>query len=181
MTTTMEWRAAPRHPAFEVSEYGDVRRAGTTKRIKGFLDADGYVRFSLTESTGERRTVAAHQLVAETYIGPRPGDGYEVAHENGSRPFCHYSNLRWAVPVDNQADRRVHQTSPVGARNPRAKITESDVVEIRREYRRIKQPLSGRRVAELDQRFGLARATIIRIATGASWPHVPMPSFPEAS
>lgn len=181
MAALMHWRQCPRHPTFEVSEYGDVRRLGTLKRLRGWVDADGYVRYSLTDADGVRAAVAAHQLVAWAFIGPRPSPDYEVAHENGSRLGCHFSNLRWALPASNQHDKILHGTSVVGERNSHAKITEADVQDIRRAYREIKQRGSGRSVGELDRKYGLCRAQVIRIARGTAWSHVPMPNFEEAA
>lgn len=177
MATTMEWRKLERFPQYEISECGDVRRTSTGKRMRGFIDSDGYLRFALCKDCGEKVAVGAHVLVAETFIGPAPSDAHEVAHENGSRFHNHFTNLRWDVSAGNHADRVIHGTSPAGERNPRAKLTADDVASIRREYRQIKQPGSGRKVGELDRQYGICRAQVIRIATGEAWRHVPMPNF----
>lgn len=175
----MEWRVASRFPTFEVSEYGDVRRIGTASRIAGQIDPDGYIRYSLTREDGVRVTIFAHRLVLETFVGPAPSPEHVAAHGNGSRIYCHHSNLRWATPQENHDDRVFHGNTPSGVRNPRAQITEADVQDIRREYRAIKRRGSGRRVAELDLKYGLCRGQIIRIASGQSWSHIPMPDFSE--
>lgn len=174
----MEWRPVARAPRFEISECGDLRLAATLRRLRGFIDADGYLRYAIKgcEKSGP---VCAHILVAEAFIGPRPSPGYEVAHENGSRTLNHFTNLRWSLPADNQADKVLHGTSMAGERNPHAKISDADVLDIRREYRLIKIRGSGRSVAELDLRYGLCRSTIIDIATGKTWKHLPMASFEE--
>lgn len=177
MAAPMEWLQLTSWPKFEVSECGDVREIATRKRLRGFIDADGYLRYALKGAAERKGAVAAHVLVATHFIGPAPSERHEVAHENGSRIHNHHTNLRWKLPAENQADRVAHGTSAAGERNPHAKITEADVADIRIEYRRIKQPGSGRTVAELDARYGLKRSTIIRIAKGQSWPHVPMPNF----
>ena len=175
MAQRMIWKSAVGFPAFEVSEYGDLRRASTGRVIRGFIDPDGYLRYSLRDATGRKHSVGAHQIVLRTFVGPAPSADHQVAHSDGSRVHCHFSNLRWATALENQRDRHAHGTSAAGERNPRAKITEADVLVIRREYRAIKEPKSGRRVDELDRRYGLSRSAIIRIASGAAWPHVPMP------
>lgn len=175
----MDWRVAPRFTTFEVSEFGDVRRRGTTSRVAGQIDPDGYIRYSLTRDDGVRVTVAAHRLVLETFVGPPPSEKHVSAHGNGSRIYCHHSNLRWATSQDNQDDRTFHGNTPSGTRNPKARITDADVVDIRREYRLIKQRGSGRKVSELDKKYGLCRTQVIRIATGQAWSHVPMQDFSE--
>lgn len=180
---TMEWRRCPRFPDHEVSEWGDVRRATASKqrsvgdRPRGFIDSDGYLRYRLMTPGGEV-TVTAYRLVAEAFIGPAPSDQYEVAHNNGSRTCAYYRELRWALRAENHADMQVHGTSTTrGERNPKAKITAADVPVIRREYREIKNSRGKRCVAELENRFGLHRSTIISIARGKSWSHVPMEAF----
>jgi len=177
----MEWRNCPRFPAFDVSEWGDVRRAVSVhggnagERLRGFIDADGYVRYSLTNLDGRKEQVTAHRLVAEAFIGPAPSLKHEVAHNNGSRVCAHYRELRWATRKENHRDTLVHGTCPgVGERNPKAKITAQDVVRIRREYRAIKNRQDSRRVSELAHQYGLHHATIISIAKGKSWSHIPM-------
>lgn len=176
---TMIWRICVGFPDYEVSEHGDVRRLTSSRtrsaghRLRGFIDIDGYLRFCLLDDAGEKRQVPAHRLVAEAFIGPAPSDQHEVAHGNGSRVANHYTNLRWAASIENHADRVLHGTNPVGERNGRATIRDSDVRVIREEYRRIKHGREGS-VSDLERRFGLCRATIIRIATGKSWRHVPM-------
>lgn len=88
------------------------------------------------------------------------------------------TSMEWR-PAANQADKVIHGTNVCGERNSHSKITAEDVVDIRREYRLIKLPGSGRSVAELDLRYGLHRSTIVGIATGKRWKHIPMPSFEE--
>ena len=159
----MEWRVCPRFPAFEVSEYGDLRRVSSrpTKRIntrlKGSVDADGYLRYLLRDATGARLTASAHVLVAEAFIGPRPTDEHEVAHNSGSRVSCYYGNLRWALPIENHADMNTHGTARKGENNGRAKITEDDVRFIRREYRRVKLLRVRGGLSALEARFDLDR------------------------
>lgn len=180
----MEWRVCARFPDFEVSEWGDLRRVVAAPhrsigdRPRGFIDGDGYLRYALENADGERVTASAYRLVAEAFIGPAPSDKHEVAHRNGSRACAHHSELRWATRLENHHDMVVHGTAPsVGERNPKAKITEADVVSIRREYRDIKNSRGARKVSELEDKYGLHRATVIGIARGKSWKHIPMEVF----
>lgn len=169
-STIMVWRRCPAFPNYEVSDSGDVRRAPDVahqpgRRLRGYIDTDGYLRYSL-----DHHIIGAHQLVALTFIGPAPSVRHEVAHCNGSRLLNAPSNLRWALPVENRADRVLHGTESVGTANGRAKITDDDVRYIRRRYREIKAARG--RVGELDEKFGLCRGQIIRIAKYQAWSHV---------
>lgn len=179
-TVNMEWRSCVDFPDYEVSECGDVRRTVGSRtrrkgwRLRGFIDQDGYLRYALLRADGSKYHAIAHRLVAEAFIGPPPSEKHEVAHNNGSRISCYFRDLRWATRKENDSDRIVHGTVCVGEKNPRAKITENDVRVIRAEYRAIKESRGARSVSELERRYGLHRATIISIAKGESWSHIPM-------
>ncbi|MCR6734463.1 MAG: HNH endonuclease [Afipia sp.] len=135
---------------------------------------DGYLRYALFDASGAKRLISGHRLVAEAFIGPAPSPAHEVAHSNGSRVSCYFRDLRWATRRENASDQLVHETTPQGEKNGHHKITEDDVRFIRSEYRAIKNSRGARRVSELDERFGLCRQQIIRIATGIAWSHIPM-------
>lgn len=169
---SLTWKTCEEFPAFEVSEYGDVRRSKTGTRMRGYIDADGYPTYRLRNKDGRRVHISAHRLVALTFIGKPPIEGMEVAHGDGSRLHCHPQNLRWDTSLGNQRDRAEHGTAPRGTSNGRAKISEAQVHEIRAKYREIKRPGSGRKVGELDEAYGLNRSTILDIAMGRSWSHV---------
>lgn len=175
-STIMEWRECPRFPDYEVSECGDVRRKKDApihqsgRRLKGVVDPDGYIHYTLRTPSGGSSSATAHRLVAEAFLGPPPSPNHEVAHRNGSRLLNVPSNLRWSTSLQNQRDRIDHGTDPKGQRNGRARITDDDVRYIRRRYRELK--LSRQPVAELDRKFGLTRSQIIRIAKREAWRHV---------
>lgn len=177
----MKWCQCVRFGQYEVSEFGDVRHieAARTRskgyRLRGSIDADGYLRYNLRDADGKNCYVPAHRLVAEAFLGPAPSDRHEVAHNTGSRVASHFKHLRWALPVENHADKQEHGTALKGSLNGRAKITEADVLDIRREYREIKLSRRTRGMGELDEKYGLNRGTLINIAMGRSWRHVPMP------
>lgn len=152
---------------YEVSCCGDVRHARTKKRLRGHINTDGYIAYQIE---GEYRL--SHVLVAETFLAPPKPGQTQVAHRNGSRIMNHWRNLRWSTPLANQEDRKLHGNGPIGEQNGRAKITAADVRYIRSEYQKIKRPGSGRKVSELDEQFGLHRATVLDIAMKRTWTHV---------
>lgn len=177
--SSMEWRSMPGHPTYEVSECGDVRRAVRSRtraadwRLRGFINEDGYVTYALKEG-GTRTVVCAHRVVALAFIGPQPSEGHEIAHNNGSRLFNHYSNLRWATRKQNAADMQHHETAQKGEKNGRAKLSTDDVRNIRAEYRQIKNRLSTKKVGDLAAEYGVHHGTLLDIAKGRSWRHIPL-------
>lgn len=163
---SLVWKPCPRFDGYDVSCFGDLRsRSG--KRLKGYITCDGYIAYRIGKTE-----VTAHVLVLEAFVGMRPSETHQGAHNDGSRLHNHPDNLRWATPLENQQDRKVHRTSSQGEGNGRAKITDEDVVFIRSEYRNIKASRGKRKVTELEERFGLHRATIVDIAMGRTWQHV---------
>lgn len=94
------WVDHPDYPGLTVSNLGGVRRDG--KLLKGHQNSKGY-RFIMVQ--GKRRPV--HQLVLETFIGPRP-TGLQTCHWNGKPHDNVLMNLRWDTHLANMADRKRH-------------------------------------------------------------------------
>lgn len=103
-----------------------------------------------------------HRMVLETFVGPCI-DGHEASHLNGIRSDCRLCNLAWECPKKNHARKVEHNTSYHGHRNPAAKLTLDQVMEIRHMDRR------GVTGGEVGRKYGVARATIQRIWSGKSW------------
>lgn len=168
----MEWAEVKSFPDFLVSCCGDVVKISHNRRLKGSLDFDGYPSYKLTNDEGRSVHISAHRLVALAFIGDPPKVNSQVAHKNGSRLCCHKSNLRWVTPAENHQDRRDHGTGPVGERNPKAKLTENDVMQIRNIHKDIKNGLSKMKVHELAAAYGLHISTVSNIAAKKSWSHI---------
>ncbi|MBT8411052.1 MAG: HNH endonuclease [Octadecabacter sp.] len=155
-----------------MSEYGDVVSAKTNKRLRGFVDYDGYIAYKLKCEDGCKRQVTAHRLVVLSFLGTE-GRKKQIRHKDGSRMNCHYSNLIWGTARENRKDTVAHGTSPTrGERNPKAKLTEQDVKDIRRMHRDIKEGRLDMKVHELAAKYGLHIATICSIASKKLWRHV---------
>lgn len=108
------------------------------------------------------RTIYVHQLVLETFVGPRP-PRHEACHCNGIRTDNRAVNLRWDTPSANQNDRVTHGTSNRGERCGTAKLTESQVVEILR---------SPERGCEIAKRFGISQQAVCNIRKRRIWSHI---------
>jgi hypothetical protein len=110
-----EWRPLARLPHHEVSECGEVRRTVTVRMhtagtiIKPEITHRGYARYRIM-SVGRKISAYAHRLVCEAWHGPQPSPTHQVAHGDGTKLNNHHSNLRWATPVENEADKIIHGT-----------------------------------------------------------------------
>lgn len=163
--TLPDRRPWPRYPRYLVGEDGSIV-GPSGKTLSPAYDLKGYPQIGVVIGTRQTRTVRVHVIVCETWHGPRPA-GHEVAHGDGDRRNCSASNLRWATPQDNHADKRIHGTLVHGVQVAISKLTEADVREIRSAY------ASGR-VSQraLGERYGVTQRVIGRIVRGTAWRHV---------
>jgi hypothetical protein len=86
--------------------------------LKPGRTARGYLVVAL----GHRGTIYVHHLVLLAFVGPRPA-GRQAAHGDGHRTNNLLSNLRWATPKENTADRYRHGTVLFGTRHPLGRKT----------------------------------------------------------
>lgn len=118
---------------YEVSTLGRVRslpRATTSGKILKPHQDRNSVCVTLSKDN-DRRTKRVHSLVAISFLGSKPADKDLVAHWDGDFTNNALSNLRWATFSENEADKRRHDRHAKGERNPSAKLTKSDVAQIR--------------------------------------------------
>ena len=108
-----------------------------------------------------------HRVVCEAFKGPPPFNKAEAAHSCNNRACCNPNHLSWKTHSENQRDRRAHGTSNMGEASASAKLTEADVVELRRIYAK-----GGYRHKDLAKMFGVSPATIGLAIQGRTWGHV---------
>lgn len=155
----MQWRPINEFPDYEVSENGQVRRG--ERMLKPRFDRKGYVRYSLFVD-GAHHTRFAAPLVAAAYIGPKPKD-QQVRHKDGNRTNNHWTNLEYGTRSDNELDKQRHGTTPFGEGHPSAKLTDAQVAEIRRRFKRFSRSDG---TAALGREFGVHASTISMICAG---------------
>lgn len=120
----------------------------------------GYRSVTL-HANGTRKTVLVYRLVARAFHGPKPGDGYVVAHCDGSSTNDRADNLRWATHAENMQDMIAHGRSLRG-NHPGAKFTADEI----REIRELQGAVGAR---ELGRQLGVWHSTILRIWSGERW------------
>lgn len=174
------WKIIPDWPAYEASSLGRVRRADSHRVLKLNVNLKGYKIVGLSKN-GKQSTVTVAKAVALAFLGPRP-DGLQINHIDGVKTNNRPENLEYCTASynDKHAFRlglnkggkdhglnRHPEARLYGSKAPSAKFTEDQVRAIRQEY------AEGRTTyIELAARFGVHRRTILRMVTGASWPHV---------
>lgn len=165
---------------YEVSTEGAVRLAcATHKSPKGHVlspaPMNGYPGVQLYRVRGgekNRVTAQVHRLVLETFMGP-PAPGQQCNHKSGDKTDNRLANVEWVTPSEN----RLHaftaglQERPAGERNAAAKLTDAQVLEIRR----LRALPKAERPAQQDvaDQFGISRPLVSMIENGVIWPHLP--------
>lgn len=121
------------------------------------LDSAGYRNIRIG-----KMTIRRHTLVCETFVGPRP-PGQGVRHLDGDPSNDSPSNLAWGTQAENCADTVAHGRSTRGGKNYHAKLTESQVREIKARL------ASGEGPTSLASDFGVSQPTISGIKAGTVW------------
>lgn len=179
ITAPVVYKEIHGHPGYRVGSDGSIwsrirrgaRRGGTFSvtwtRIKGCAGNRGHLTVRLTPSVYHY----VHRLVLEAFVGPCP-PGMECCHDPDPDPANNrLENLRWDTKKGNSADMdrlgRRYLPNCNGERHVKTKLSESDVLEIRR--------LSALKVSRsvIAEQFGIRARYVTYIARRKAWAHLP--------
>lgn len=177
-TPIEEWRPIPGHPGYEASSLGNVRGVDRTlsdgRRWRGLIMRQkvsryGYMVIALAMGGGRYRHAGVHNLVLETFVGPRPTAEHEAAHFDGDPANNRLDNLRWATPAENAGDRDRHGRTfhPKGTLHPMAKLDAESVLLMRQMKRS-----GSATVDDMARMTGVSRWTIFDALSGRTWSHI---------
>ena len=111
-------------------------------------------------------TKQAHRIVCILAHGEPPEPGLDAAHSCGNAGCCNPHHLRWATRAENNADKIVHGTQTRGETHPAAKLSDPEVLEIRR---RAQEGEAHRTIAAS---FGISEGYVWAIKSKAQWSHI---------
>lgn len=124
----------------------------------------GYKRSEIVDDFGQRKSMLLHRLVALTFLEDSYSMDKEVNHKDANKLNNVVDNLEWVTRSENLKHAYSHQLLNVsGENNPRALLTETDVLSI---YNRM---LSGESNKSLADEYGIGTSTILSIKTKQSW------------
>ncbi len=181
----IEWMIIPSFPLYEASTEGHIRRRREFARYATKGDPlkahkskhTGYLQVSLGLGRGRRFIAQVHILVCEAFHGPRPSSGHEVAHWDGIRHNARPDNLRWATFEENEADKLRHGRRSRGETCGKSKLSDEQVMMIREIWPALPRSRRGKSLAnhatrELEERLGVTRDNLVRIARRTHWNHI---------
>lgn len=127
---------------------------------------DRYLHVTLGRN-GKKRNFDIHRLVAIHFV-ENPENKPQVNHKDGDKKNNQSTNLEWNTRIENiQHSWKIGlRNRPTGEQNGCSKLTEIDIVEIR------KMRLLGMAKSDIAKYFPVNTATIDAILSGKLWNHV---------
>ncbi len=170
-----KWLSITGFPCYEVSDQGRVRSfwqrgqgkwdIGKTPQriICPVIRGRKYPAVNLHKD-GKAYNMKIHRLVLFSFVGPCP-PGHEACHYDGIRTNDFLTNLRWDTPANNGRDTRRHG-SKKGEKHNRAKLTDSQVIQIRElAAQRCRQK-------EIGEMFSVSQHCAWSIIHRRTWTHI---------
>lgn len=107
---------------------------------------------------------SVHVLVAKHFIGPKPGEKYQVNHKDGNKLNNHVTNLEWVTPSENLKHAfKNGLMCQKGENHASNKLNNKSVLKIFK---------SKKSVPELAKTYGVCNGSIYNIKSGVTWAHL---------
>ena len=167
---------------YEISTYGRVKHFNKKKKewqflttINQYKDKSGFEyvnNFKRIKDTKVRVTESVHRLVAANYC-ERPSDNHKfVIHKDYNKQNNHKDNLKWVTQHELNLHNNENPKVKFARGNRKghithAKLTETDVIRLKKKVRRGKNPLY-----KIAREFGITHTQLNRIRKGENWGHV---------
>jgi len=148
-----------------------VRTAGGKETVRQeqlmtlFTDKNGYLTVSLRRNRQSRYT-GVHRIVAKTFLN-KPIGKNQINHKNGIKDDNRVENLEWVTPQENTKHAYEIGLIKKGEGNPKARLTEKDVIAIRSSYTGEKG-----QVTQLSKEYSVSRTTIDGVVKRRFWTHI---------
>lgn len=164
-TSGVEFRFVEGFPDYCVGDDGSVWSKRSSKSWVRIGTVSGDYHMVTLCRNDCQRDVNVHVLVLETFVGSRP-EGMEARHLDGNPHHDHRSNLAWGTNQENQNDRLRHGTVPRGEGCFASKLTEQQVLEIRR--------LCSEGVSQIaiGRMFNISDVQVANIRKRRDWQHI---------
>lgn len=167
LSAEVRYRNLPDAPDYLIGADGSafVWKCYRYWRLKQTRRDNGYLVVKVRYPGGPRLRFV-HHLVLEAFVGPCP-EGMEACHYPDPDPTSNaISNLRWDTSASNKTDMLKHGTRARGERNGRSKLSDEDILEIRRLV------AEGETKTAVARNFGVCPRTVDFVVKGRNWGHV---------
>jgi hypothetical protein len=115
---------------------------------------------------GVRRKYLVHRLVAQAFV-PGYAPDLSVNHINCNKQDNRVENLEWVTLAENTSLQwRDGLVDLRGEKNPKCKLTDAKVREIRQML------ASGAKKSHVARQMGITHARLLKIERGQAWAHV---------
>jgi hypothetical protein len=125
----------------------------------GYCDKGGYGTFRC-----DGKHFTAHRFAYHLANGEVPTPPLVIRHKCIHKNCVNPEHLEPGTQLENQQDRVRDGTTPTGSRNPFSKLTEAQVLEIRRRHNEIGKLLAAE--------FNVSRTTISCVINRTLWKHI---------
>lgn len=154
---------------YKVSTYGNIKSyLGKEPIIMKYSPNNHGYGFVELCYNGGNATKAVHRIVAETFI-KRDNRYLQVNHKDGNKLNNNVNNLEWITARENiihsyNNSLKLNKWKPRGIKHPKAKLTDNDVINIRKEYNFNREYLS--------KKYKVSLASISLIINERTWKHL---------
>ncbi len=159
---------------FSFSKRANQDRPKKPRKLKSYKQKSGHLRLYL-QKEGKAYKRYVHRLVLESFIGECPVN-QECRHKDGNPSNNKLSNLIWGTKKENFLDRKKHGVLIMGESHPGSKLTEEQVIEIRKlaseSNKKIRKIDKGGNYKEISKKFNVSPSAIVGIMRGSTWKHV---------
>lgn len=162
----IRYRKLKAHPNYRVFEDGRVYSEYSGRFLKPHVNKKGYFSVSLNYKVYK---VARLVLLAFKGLSRNPLR-FHAAHLDGNKANNVLSNLKWCTPAENNSHRHIHGTVPLGSKCVSAKLTEQQVLDIRRRFKRINGITSN--LIALAKEYGVSNDTVASVLNREYWRHI---------
>ncbi len=167
---------------YEISNYGRVKHFNkkldnwqfltTTNQFKDKSGFEYVNNFKRVPGTTKRVTDSIHRLVAAIFCD-KPSERHKyVIHKDFNKLNNYSENLKWATQNELNYHNNINPKVKFSRENRKgnithAKLTETDVIRLKKKLRRGKNPLY-----KIAKEFGITHTQLNRIRKGENWGHV---------
>ena len=156
---------------YMVSDLGRVFSFHDNGKILSPKINKGYKVITLCVECKKIQTFSVHRLVAKAFIpNPTPKKRPDINHKNGIKHDNRAVNLEWSNDSKNQIHAlQTGLKKPLrGQYNPRALLTDAQVVNVREAHRLMPKGS----IVILSKKYGVSKRVIYKVVNRKTWAHI---------